>query len=99
MSEVAPNLAHVVPDTKKQLKGDDLTDFFQQIDTKNSLSSPYYTLLPSNVPKSSPSSPLGQRTEHAELHPTYLQNDGIDAMYIDNVLSQGKKKSILTFIC
>ena len=96
-SEGAPNLAHVVPDVKKTLKGADLSLFFTNNDITekpDDYSSPYYTLFPSNLPSSEKgfSCSRSRSSSYAGApQPTLtsLKPDGIDAAYIDNVLTPG----------
>ena len=89
----SPNLAHVVPDSKKQLKGKDLDLFFCNTDTDpESITSPYFTLLPSNLPSQCPEQACPPSTDVRSVLPTpvscSLRKDGIDAVVIDNVLSE-----------
>jgi hypothetical protein len=86
--ESLPNLAHVVPDSKKQLRGDELKEFFCCEETQvGNYCSPYYSLHPSNLPsKVNKNSVCGLSTPRC----ISLRAEGIDAMYIDDVLSPGK---------
>ena len=94
-TESTPNLAHVVPDVKKTLKGDDLLQFFQKdvptpipIKTYN-FSSPPNTLFPANDLEMDRSIRMASMEKRQKPKFTSMKPDGFDAAYIDNVLSPG----------